>query len=118
MITKGQQIVKVMVANQVPKMLAPKYVEKQATSAVSETNKQERVKKLQEQLDLSGTQSLTMGQRSKIHKVLADFHDVFALSLMELGCKSLVKHSIKIVDPKPFVRSHLVSFRQTSSQAT
>ena len=42
-IAKGQQIAKVMVANQVPNMLAPKYVEKQVTSAVKETNKQERV---------------------------------------------------------------------------
>ena len=64
--------------------------------------KQERIKKLQEQLDLSDAQSWTVDQKSRIHQVLEDFHDVFTLSLMELGCTSLVKHSIKIVDPKPF----------------
>ena len=53
-IAKWQQIAKVMAANQVPNMLAPKYVKKNVHSVVSETVKQEQVKKLQEQLDLSG----------------------------------------------------------------
>ena len=101
-IAKGQQVAKVIAANQVPNMLAPKYVEKHVNLVVGETVKQERVKKLQEQLDFNGAQSWTTDQKSRIHKTLEDFHDVFALNPMELGCTSLVKHSIKIVDLKPF----------------
>ena len=97
---KGQQIVRLTAANQVPNMLAPKYVEK--CPERKKVDKQEQIKKLQEQLDLSGAQSWTTNQKSKIQETLEDFHDVFALSPMELGCTSLVKHSIKIVDLKPF----------------
>ena len=64
----------------------------------SGTVRQKRVEKLQDQLDLSGAQSWTTNQKSRIHKILEDFHDVFALNPIELGCTSLVK----IVDPKPF----------------
>ena len=71
-------------------------------SQENENVKQERVRKLWEQLDLSGAQSWTMDQKSRIQETLEDFHDVFALGSMELGHTSLVKHSIKILDPKPF----------------
>ena len=83
-------------------MLAPKYVEKGVGPEQGGVAKQEWVEKLWEQLDFSGAQSWTEDQKSKIQGTLEDFHDVFALSPMELGCTSLVKHSIKIVDPKPF----------------
>ena len=79
-------------------MLAPKYVEKNVNVVTDENC----ATKLQEQLDLSGAQSWTANQKYKIHEILEDFHDIFTLSPMELGCTSLVKHSIKIVDPKPF----------------
>ena len=101
-IAKGQQIAKVIAANQVPNMLAQKYVEKHMNQKENENVKQERVKKLWEQLDLSGAQSWTTDQKSGIRQTLEDFHDVFALGSMELGRTSLVKHSIKIIDPKPF----------------
>ena len=101
-IAKGQQIVTVTAANQVPNMLAPKYVESDVGSEKKEVVRQERVQKLGKQLDFSDTQSWTQNQKSKIQETLEDFHDVFALSPMELGCTSLVKHSIKIVDLKPF----------------
>ena len=101
-IAKGQQIARVTAANQVPNMLAPKYVEGDVGSEQKEVVRQERVQKLREQLDFSGAQSWTQNQKSKIQETLEDFHDVFALSPMELGCTSLVKHSIKIVDLKPF----------------
>ena len=105
-IAKGQQIARVTAVNQVPNMLAPKYVERDVGSEQKEVVRQERVKKLREQLDFSGAQSWTQNQKSKIQETLEDFHDVFALSPMELGCTSLVKHSIKIVDPKPFKERH------------
>ena len=101
-IAKGQQIARVTAANQVPNMLAPKYVERDVGPEQKGVVRQERVEKLWEQLVFSGTQCWTPSQKSKIQETLEDFHDVFALSPMELGCTSLVKHSIKIVDLKPF----------------
>ena len=101
-IAKGQQIARVTAANQVPNMLALKYVERDVGSEQKGVVRQEKVKKLREQLDFSGAQSWTQNQKSKIQETLEDFHDVFALSPMELGCTSSVKHSIKIIDLKPF----------------
>ena len=101
-IAKGQQIARVTAANQVPNMLAPKYVERDVGPEQKGAVRQERVEKLWEQLDFSGAQSWTQSQESKIQETLEDFHDVFTLNPMELGCTSLVDHLIKIIDLKPF----------------
>ena len=38
----------------------------------------------------------------KMKKVFEDYNDVFALTPLQLGRTSLVKHTIKVIDPKPF----------------
>ena len=55
-----------------------------------------------EQLDVTGSDSWTENQKSKIKTVFEDYNDVFALNPLELGRTSLVKHTIKVIDPKPF----------------
>ena len=55
-----------------------------------------------EQLDVTGSDSWTENQKSKIKQVFEDYDDVFALNPLELGRTSLVKHIIKVIDPKPF----------------
>ena len=55
-----------------------------------------------EQLDVTGSDSWTENQKSKIKKVFEDYNDVFDLNPLELGRTSLVKHTIKVIDPKPF----------------
>ena len=102
LIAKGQQLARVTAANQVPNMLAPKYIEGNGEPKKSEGVIQERIKKLREKVDLSGAQSWTKDQKSRIQETLEEFHDVFAFGSMELGRTSLVKHSIKITDQKPF----------------
>ena len=102
----------VSAANQVPNMLAPKYVkpesekeEKILTDRTVSTEFQknlDRVAKLWEQLDIMGSDSWTEKQKIEIKQVFEDYSDVFALDPLELGRTSLVKHTIKVVDPKPF----------------
>ena len=55
-----------------------------------------------EQLDVTGADSWTENQKLEIRRVFEEYNDVFALNPLELGRTSLVKHTIKVVDPKPF----------------
>ena len=110
-ISKGQQIADVAAANQVPNMLAPKYVnhirEDDSKEGQTESYKLRRLneecrKQLWEQLDISGANTWTEEHKQSIKETFEDFHDVFALGPLELGRTSLVQHNIKIADPKPF----------------
>ena len=111
-IAKGQQVALVSAANQVPNMLAPKYVKpesekdekipKDRTVSTQSRNNLDRIAKLWEQLDITGSNSWTEEQKIKIKQVLEDNSDVFVLNPLELGRTSLVKHTIKVVDPKQF----------------
>ena len=110
-IAKGQQIADVTAANQVPNMLAPRYVDRvreddskegQVASYKLRRLNEERQKQLWEQLDISGADAWTEEHRQSVRKTFEEFHDVFALGPLELGRTSLVQHSIKITDPKPF----------------
>ena len=67
-IAKGQQLARVTTANQVPNMLAPKYIEGNGEPKKSEGAIQERIKKLREKLDLNGAQSWTKDQKSRIQE--------------------------------------------------
>ena len=120
-IAKGQQIAKVSAANQVPNMLAPKYMnstlEHNENLTVNESReKVKQIEKLWEQLDVTGSDSWTENQKSKLKKVFEDYNDVFALNPLELGRTSLVKHTIKVIDPKPFRKDiaeyHLINMKR------
>ena len=111
-IAKGQQVALVSAANQVPNMLAPKYVKPESEEdkkiltdrvvSIQSQKNLDRITKLWEQLDITGLDSWTEEQKIQIKKVFEDYNDVFALNPLELGRTSLVKHTIKVVDPKPF----------------
>ena len=110
-IAKGQQITDVTAANQVPNMRAPKYVDrireddsKESLTASYKLRRldEKRRKQLWEQIDISGADAWTEEHKQSIRETFEDFHDVFALGPLELGRTSLVQHSIKITDPKPF----------------
>ena len=110
-ISKGQQIADVTAANQVPNMLAPKYVDRireddiekgKFVSSKLRRLDEKRKAQLWEQLDISGADLWAEEHKQSIKKIFEDFHDVFALSPLELGRTSLVQHNIKITDPKPF----------------
>ena len=93
-------------------MLAPKYVKPESKEeekiltdrviSIQSKKNSDRIVKLWEQLDITGLDSWTKEQKIQIKKVFEDYNDVFALNPLELGRTSLVKHTIKVVDPKPF----------------
>ena len=62
----------------------------------------ERCSKLFESLNLDSLESWPADDQEKAVDLLKEFHHLFALSDMELGCTSEVKHTIKVTDPVPF----------------
>ena len=64
--------------------------------------KNERISKILEQLDLTGIESWTEQQQSLVKKLLEEYQHLFALNLKELGRTSLVQHEIKLSSDKPF----------------
>ena len=58
--------------------------------------------KLFNELDLSGLASWAPELADKAHQLLAEYHDIFSLGPVELGCTHSTKHTIKVTDDIPF----------------
>ena len=58
--------------------------------------------KLFVELDLSGLDSWAPELVDKACQLLAEYHDVFSLDLVELGCTHSTEHTIKVTDDTPF----------------
>ena len=58
--------------------------------------------KLFNELHLSGLDSWPPELANTAHWLLADYHNVFSLDLMELGCIHSTKCMIKVTDDTPF----------------
>ena len=58
--------------------------------------------KLFDELDLSDLDSWAPKLADKAHQLLAKYHDVFSLDLMELGCTHSTEHTIKVTDDTLF----------------
>ena len=54
--------------------------------------------KLFDELDLSGLDSWAPKLADKACRLLAKYHDIFSLDLMELGCTHSTEHTIKVTD--------------------
>ena len=63
---------------------------------------EERMEMLLHQLDLSGLEGWSRANCTSAHALLIEYHDVFSLEPRELGCTSLTKHKIQVVDDEPF----------------
>ena len=57
-----------------------------------------RKEMLLQQLDLSGLEGWSNGNQVAAHNILAKYHDIFSLESGELGCTSLAKHEVWVVD--------------------
>ena len=69
---------------------------------VPSKERNERISKILQQLDLMGIESWTEQQQSAVKELLEEYQHLFALNLKELGRTSLVQHEIKLSDDKPF----------------
>ena len=58
--------------------------------------------KLFEELDLSGLDSWPPELADTAHQLLAEYHNVFSLGPVELGCTHSTEHTIKVTDDTPF----------------
>ena len=67
-----------------------------------EMTPERRKEKLLEKLDLEELQNWPAIQKEDAKQLLLEFHDVFSLENLELGCTDSVKHSIQLTDQKPF----------------
>ena len=129
---KGAKVARVFVPNVVPPMLAPKTrmdvritkitilpfgagecpIEPKAGNENSITctfsgppkpeATPERLNELFKKLDLKGIVDWSETEQAEVHKLMTEFHYLFALSDLELGCTSLVKHKIRVDNPIPF----------------
>ena len=58
--------------------------------------------KLFDELDLSGLDMWALVLVDEACQLLAEYHDVFSLDLVELGCTHSTEHTIKVTDDTPF----------------
>ena len=58
--------------------------------------------KLFDELDLSGLDFWAPELADAAHQLLAEYHNVFSLDPVELGCTHSTEHTIKIMDDTPF----------------
>ena len=66
----------------------------------------QRQGKLFEELDLSGLNLWPLELAEAAHQLLGEYHDVFSLEPMEMGCTHSTEHAIKVTDDTP------IQFRQ------
>ena len=58
--------------------------------------------KLFNELDLSGLDSWAPELADEVCQLLAEYHDIFSLDPVELGCIHSTEHTIKVTDDTPF----------------
>ena len=58
--------------------------------------------KLFDELDLSSLDSWASELADKARQFLTEYHDIFSLDPMELGCTHSTEHTIKVTDDPPF----------------
>ena len=69
--------------------------------------------KLFSKLDLSSLESWSEVDQQKAVNLLKEYHHLFALDNLELGCTSQVKHKIRVMDPVPYKqRYHRIPLNQ------
>ena len=62
----------------------------------------QRQGKLSEEFNLSGLNSWPIELAEAACWLLAEYHEVFSLEPMELGCTHSTEHTIKVTDDTPF----------------
>ena len=102
---KGMDVAHVEASQVVPSLVEPAEddkVHENSSSEVSMGERNERMSKILQQLDLKGIESWMEQQQNLVMKLLEEYQHLFALSLNKLGRTSLVQHEIKLSDSRPF----------------
>ena len=77
-------------------------ITKESQSEDSPKEKDKRMTKILEKLDLKGIELWTEQQQCSVKKLLEEYQHLFALNLKELGKTSLVQHEIRLSNNTPF----------------
>ena len=98
---KGMDMAPVEASQVVPSLVEPAEDEKvheNSSGEVPMEERNERMSKILQQLDLKGIESWMEQQPNLVRKLLEEYQHLFALNLNELGRTSLVQHKIKLSD--------------------
>ena len=99
---KGVPIARMVVANQIPKvmdLLSAERPEDKPSSEQTILMEAERQDLLLEKIDLSGLDKWPREQAEKARSLLREYHDIFALEKCDKGHTSAVEHKIVLKDP-------------------
>ena len=102
---KGMDVAYGEASQVVPSLVEPAEDEKaheNSSDEVPREERNERVSKILQQLDLKGIESWKEQQQNLARKLLEEYQHLFSLNLNELGSTSLVQHEIKLSDSRPF----------------
>ena len=102
---KGMNVAHVEASQIIPPLEEPSGERKVCGNSQCEIlaeERNERISKILQQLDLTGIESWMEQQQNLVRKLLEEYQHLFALNLKELGRTSLVQHEIKLSDDKPF----------------
>ena len=102
---KGMKVAHVEASQVIPSLEEPieeKKVYGNSQCKVPTEERNERMSKILQQLDLKGIESWVEQQQNLVKKLLEEYQHLFALNLKELGKTFLVQHEIKLSDSKPF----------------
>ena len=97
---RGTKVAVVMSANIIPPTLAPKKEESDSNKITQEPS--QRLQQLLDKLDLSNISDWTDVEQGKVRSLMEKYEHLFALTDLELGKTSLVKHQINLSDAQPF----------------
>ena len=96
-IKKGIPIIRMVAANEIPKVTNLLSAEKpKEQSTLTEMERQEL---LLEKLDLTGLEAWPKDQAEKAHSLLKEYHDIFSLEKHYMGHTKAAKHKIVLKDP-------------------
>ena len=98
---KGTKVASIMSANVILPALAPKMTESTLKRDLPEPLT-ERLTKLFDKLDLSNITDWTKTEQQSAKDLMQEYQHLFALTDLELGKTSLVKHKIKLDNTQPF----------------
>ena len=112
---KGMNVAHVEASQVIPPLEEPAEEKKVCGNSqckVPTKERNERISKILQQLDLTGIESWTEQQQNSVRKLLEEYQHLFALNLKELGRSSLVQHEIKLSNDRTFKERYR---RDTSS---